>query len=176
MHWDSSYPTISSSVAPFSCSLQSFPASASFPVSRLFTSGGHSIGTSASILPMNIQGWFPLGLTGLISLQQSRGLSRISGRECKNIHVYYWIPWYLKLTQHCKSTIISIKIKNKLEERKLQQRLFPLANSSLLTQSKWMHPSDWLVTCVPGAGYSVLPVILEPEDSDSPAFLPETSY
>ena len=69
------HPTISSSVVPFSC-LQSFPASGSFPVSWLFTSSGHSIGASALVLPMNIQDWFPLGLTGLISLQ-SKGLSRV---------------------------------------------------------------------------------------------------
>ena len=55
--------TISSSAAPFSFCLQSFPASGSFPMSWLFTSGGQNIGTSASVLPMNIQGWFPLGLT-----------------------------------------------------------------------------------------------------------------
>ena len=70
------HPTISSSVAPFSSCLQSFPASGSFPVSQLFTSGGQSIGASASVLPMNIQDWFPLGLTGLISLQ-FKGLSRL---------------------------------------------------------------------------------------------------
>ena len=60
------HPIISSSVLPFSC-LQSFPASGSFPVSRLFTSDGHSTGASASasVLPMSIQGWFALGLTGL---------------------------------------------------------------------------------------------------------------
>jgi len=65
------HPTISSSVVPFSSCLQSFPASGSFPVSQFFASGGQSIGasTSASVLPMNIQDWFPLGLTGLISLQ-----------------------------------------------------------------------------------------------------------
>ena len=63
------HPTILSSVRFSSCP-QSFPASGSFPVSRPFTSGGQSIGASASasVLPMNIQGWFPLGLTGLISL------------------------------------------------------------------------------------------------------------
>ena len=60
------HPTISSSVVPFSSCLQCFPASGSFPVGQFFTSGGHSIGTSASVLPMNIQNWFPLGLTGLI--------------------------------------------------------------------------------------------------------------
>ena len=64
------HPTISSSVTPFSSCLQSFPASGSFPVSRLFTSGGQHIGASASasVLPMNIQGWFPLELIGCIFL------------------------------------------------------------------------------------------------------------
>ena len=58
------HPTISSSVIPFSSCLQFFPALGSFPISRLFISGGQSVGTSAlaSVLPMNIQGWFPLGL------------------------------------------------------------------------------------------------------------------
>ena len=65
------YPPISSSDTPFS-SLQSFPESGSL----LFTSGGQAIGASASVLPKNIQGWFPLGLTGWISLQ-SKGLSRV---------------------------------------------------------------------------------------------------
>ena len=69
------HPTISSSVVPSSC-LQSFPASGSFPLSQLFTLGGQSIGDSASVLPMNIQHCFPLGLTGVISLQ-SKGLSRV---------------------------------------------------------------------------------------------------
>ena len=64
------YPTISSSVVPFSSCLQSFPATGSFPMSQLFVSGGQSIGTSASasVLPTNIQDWFPLGCTGLIPL------------------------------------------------------------------------------------------------------------
>ena len=65
------HPIISSSVIPFSSRLQSFPASGSFPMSQFFASGGQSIGVSASasVLPMNIQDWFPLGLSGLISLQ-----------------------------------------------------------------------------------------------------------
>ena len=71
------HSTISSSVVPFPSScLQSFPASGSFPVSHFCTSGGQSIGVLASVLPMNIQDWFPLGLTGLISLQ-SKGLLRV---------------------------------------------------------------------------------------------------
>ena len=69
------HPTISSSVIPFSCH-QSFPASGSFQMSQLFASGGQSIEVSALVLPMNIQDWFPLGLTGSIFLQ-SKGLSRV---------------------------------------------------------------------------------------------------
>ena len=69
------HPTISSSVVPFSSHLQSFPASGSFPRSQFFASSGQRIGVSASVLPMNIQDWLPLVLTGLISLQ-SKGLSR----------------------------------------------------------------------------------------------------
>ena len=72
------HPTISSSVIPFSSCLQSFPASGSFPMSWLFTSSGQSIeaSASASVLPMNIQGWFPLGWTGLISVV-SKGFSSL---------------------------------------------------------------------------------------------------
>ena len=72
------HPTISSSVIPSSSYLHSFPASGSFLMSWLFTSGGQSIGASAStsVLPMSIQGWFPLRLTGLISLL-SKGLSGV---------------------------------------------------------------------------------------------------
>ena len=70
------HPTISSFVVPFSSRLQSFPASGSFPVSQFFASGGQSVGTSASasVLPMNIQDWFPLALNGLIL--QSKGFSK----------------------------------------------------------------------------------------------------
>ena len=75
-HW--CHPTISSSVIPFSSCPQSFPASGSFQVSQFFASGGQSIevSASASVLPMNIQDWSPLGWTGWISLQ-SKGLSRV---------------------------------------------------------------------------------------------------
>ena len=72
------HPTISSSVIPFSSCLQSFPASGSFLMSWLFASGGQSIRASAStsVLPMNVQDWFPLGWTSWISLQ-SKGLLRV---------------------------------------------------------------------------------------------------
>ena len=83
------YPTISSSVILFS-HLQSFPASRSFLMCQLFTLGGQSIGasTSASVFPMHIQGWFPLGLTGLISLQ-SKGLSRVFSKTTVQKHQFF---------------------------------------------------------------------------------------
>ena len=72
------HPAISSSVIPFSSCPQSFPALGSFLMSQFFASGGQSIGVSASalVIPVNTEGWFPLGLTGLISLL-SKGLSRV---------------------------------------------------------------------------------------------------
>ena len=84
------HPTISSSVVPFSFHLQSFPASASFPMSQFFTSGGQSTGVSpsASVLPMNIQDWFPLGWTGWISLQ-SKGLSRVFSNTTVQKHQFF---------------------------------------------------------------------------------------
>ena len=84
------HPTISSSVAPFSSCLQSFPASGSFPMSQFFTSGGQSIGVWApgSVLPMNIQDWFPLGWTGWISLQ-SKGLSRVFSITTVQKHQFF---------------------------------------------------------------------------------------
>ena len=84
------HPTISHSVVPFSSCLQSFPASGSFPMSQLFAWGGQSIGASAlaSVLSMNIQGWFPLGLTGLISLQ-SKGLARFFSNTTVQKHDFF---------------------------------------------------------------------------------------
>ena len=82
------HPTISYSVIPFSSRLQSFPASGSFPMSGFFASGGQNIGVSASILPMNIQDWFPLQLTGLISLQ-SKGLSRVFSNTTVQKHQFF---------------------------------------------------------------------------------------
>ena len=84
------HPTTSSSVIPFSFCLQFFLASGSFPVSRLFSSGGQKTGVSASasVLPMNIQDWFPLGLTGLISLL-SKGLSRVFSNTTVQQHQFF---------------------------------------------------------------------------------------
>ena len=81
--------TISSSVVPFSCT-QSFPASKSFQMSQLFTSGGQSIGVSAStsVLPVNTQDWSPVGWTGWISLQ-SKGLSRVFSNTTVQKHQFF---------------------------------------------------------------------------------------
>ena len=83
------HPTISFSVIPFFSSLQSFPASGSFPMSQFFESGGQSIGVSASsVLPMSIQDWSPLGWTGWISLQ-SEGLSRVFSYTTVQKHQFF---------------------------------------------------------------------------------------
>ena len=94
------HPTISPSLAPFSSCPQFFPASGSFSVNLLFSSGNQSIGVSVSVFPMNIQGWFPLGLTGSISLlskESSRVFSSttiwkqffsIQPSSCSNSHIH----------------------------------------------------------------------------------------
>ena len=84
------HPTTSSSVVPFSSCLQFFPASGSFPMSQFFASDGQNTGVSAlaSVLPMNIQDWFPLGWTGWISLQ-SKGLSRVLSNTTIQKHQFF---------------------------------------------------------------------------------------
>ena len=84
------YPTISSSVVPFSSCAQSFPASGSFQMSQLFESGGQSIGVSASasVLLMNTQDWSPLGWAGWTSLQ-SKGLSRVFSNTTVQKHQFF---------------------------------------------------------------------------------------
>ena len=84
------HSVILSSVIPFSSCCQSFPASRSFPVSQFFTSGGQStrVSTSASVLPKNIQDWFPLGWTGWISLQ-SKGFSRVFSNTTVEKHQFF---------------------------------------------------------------------------------------
>ena len=84
-------PTISSSVTPWSSCLQSFLASGSFPMSLFFTSGGQSIGVSASVLLRSIQDWFALELTGLISLQ-SKGPSRVISNTTVQKHQFFNFP------------------------------------------------------------------------------------
>ena len=95
------HPTISPSIVRFSSYLQSFPAAGSFPMSQLFASSSQSIGASASelVLPMNIQDRFPLGLTGLISLQ-SKGLSRIFSNTTIQKHQFFGAQLSLQSNSH----------------------------------------------------------------------------
>ena len=97
------HPTISSSIVPFSSCLQSFPASGSFQISQFFSSGGQSIGASASasVLSMNFQDWFPLGSTGLIL--QSTGLSRTFSNTTVQRHEFF-------SAQHSVSLIMSREV------------------------------------------------------------------
>ena len=94
-------PTNSSSVILFSSYLQSLPASGSFQMSQLFASGGWSIrvSASASVLPMNIQDWFPLGWTGSISLQ-SKGLSRVFSNTTVQKHLFFSVQLSLWSNSH----------------------------------------------------------------------------
>ena len=101
------HPTISSSVAPFSSCL---PASGSFPMSQFFASGGQSIwaSSSASVLPVNIQDWFPLGLTGLISLQ-SKDLSRVFSNTAVQKHQFFGTQPSLWSDSHIHTWLLFIR-------------------------------------------------------------------
>jgi len=110
--WSNSCPlsqwchsTISSSVIPCSSCLQSFPASGSFPMSWLFASGGQNIGASASVLPMNIQGWFPLGLTGLLSLQSKGTLKSIFQHHGPIASILWCSTFFIVQLSHSYMTI-----------------------------------------------------------------------
>ena len=95
------HPTISSSVVPFSSCLQSCPASGSFQMSQFFTSSGQSTGVSASasVLPMNIQDWFPLGWTGWISLQ-SKGPSRVFSNTTSKASILQCSAFFIVQVSH----------------------------------------------------------------------------
>ena len=91
------HPAISSSVVPFPSCLQSFPATGSFLMSQLIASGGQGFGVSASasVLPMNIQDWFPLGWTDCISLH-SKGFSRVFSNSTIQKHQFFWAQLSIK--------------------------------------------------------------------------------
>ena len=101
------HPIISSSVIPFSSCLQSFTASGSFRMSQFFASGGQSIGisASASVLPMNIQDWFPLGWTSWISLQ-SKGLSRVFSNTTIQKHQFFGFQFSLQSNFHIQKWLL----------------------------------------------------------------------
>ena len=110
VHWVSDAIQPSCHIIPFSC-LQSFPASGSFLMSQCFKSGGQSSGASASVLPMNIQDWFPLRLTGSISVQ-SKGLSKVSSNtrapkpQFFNIQPSLWSNSHINTTGKAKALAI----------------------------------------------------------------------
>ena len=163
------HPTISSSSAPFSFCPQSFPASGSFPVSQLITLGGQSIGASASVLPVNIQDWFPLGSTGLILLMihpllwlhyyesyyesYSRVRIRIVFSDCMLYDLYHltlsiprqnhiiFFSWFLRFP----STALQ-----KWRERRDQMRIGKIHQFSAYQSTMRCVPEmrDW--TCLPG--------------------------
>ena len=148
VHWLGDPPTISSSVAHFSSCLQSFPASESFPMSQFFVSGGQSIGASASVLPMNIQGWFPLGLTGLISLP-SKGFSRVFSNTAVQKHQFFgaqlslWsnshiCMWLLKnhsfdYTDFCRNDNVML----------LSPKREGNSDTCYSTDEPWGHDAEW---------------------------------
>ena len=98
------HPTISSSVIPFSSHLQSFPAWGSFQMSQFFASGGQSIGVSASVLPMNIQDWFPLGWTVWISLQ-FKEFSRVFSNHNSKTSILWGSVFFIVQLSHPYMTI-----------------------------------------------------------------------
>ena len=104
------HPAVSSSVVPFSSCLQSFPASGSFQMSQFFTSSGQSVGASASasVLPMNIQDWFSLGLTGWISFL-SKELSRILSSTAIQRHQFFGTHPYLWSNTHNRTLLLGNK-------------------------------------------------------------------
>ena len=93
------HPIVSSSVIPFSSCPQFFSAAESFQMSQLFASSGQSVGASASILPMNIKNWFPLGWTGWISLQ-SKGLTRVFPNTTVQKHQFFSAQPFLLSISH----------------------------------------------------------------------------
>ena len=120
------YPIILLSVIPFSSCLQSFPASRSFPMRQFFTSGGQSIGASALVLPMNIQGWFPLGLTDLILL--FKGLSRVFSNITVQKHQFFGAQppsvWMVQLSQGYMTTGKTIALTRQTFVGKVTSLLF----------------------------------------------------
>ena len=126
------YLTISSSATLFSFCLQSFPESGSFPMSQFFTSGGQSTGASASVLPMYIQGWFPLGLTGLISLL-SKGLSRVFSSTTIQKHQFSGAQPSLWSTFHIRTWLQVIALTIWTFVSKMMSLLFHMISRFVIT-------------------------------------------
>ena len=128
------HPTISSSVVLFSSCLQSFPASGSFQMSQLFTSGGQRTGVSASasVLPMNTQDWFPLGWTGWISLQ-SKGLSRVFSNTTVQKHLQHSAFCIVQLSHPFVITGKTIALTRRTFAGKVTSLLFNMMSRLVIT-------------------------------------------
>ena len=135
------HPTISSCVIPFSSCLWSFPASGSSPMSQLFTSGGQSFGASAlaSVLPVNIQGWFPLELTGLISLL-SKGISRV-GAAYGNLDMY----------EQCHPTTAEAWVGPKDNTQHVARAVLTVSSALKQTRSRSPAPLPVPAACLPSS-------------------------
>ena len=141
------HATISSSVVPFSSHLQSFPASGSFPMSQFFTSGDQSIGVSAStsVLPVNIQDWFPLGWTGWISLK-SKGLSRVFSNTTFQKHQLFGAQLSLQFNSHIHTWLLEKPLTRQNFAGKVMSLLFNMLSRlviAFLPRSKYLLIS-WL--------------------------------
>ena len=152
-------PTISSSVVPFSSCPQSFPASGSFQMSQLFTSGGQSIGVSAlaSVLPMNIQNWFPLGWTYWISLQSKGALKSLLQHHSSKASILRHSAFFIvQLSHPYMTTRKTIALTRQTFVDKVMSLLFNMLSTLVITflpSSKHLSIS-WLK--------STSAVILEP--------------
>ena len=146
------HPTISFSFAPFSSCLQSLPASWSFPMSQLFTLDGQSTGasTSASALPMSIQDWLPLGLTGLISLQ-SKGLSRVFSGTTIQRHQFFCTQPSNNMNPHEPISLRTLSVQLHFPVYPYSPALLPLDTdflsffhlTTLPDQRLNLHPQQW---------------------------------
>ena len=129
------HPAISFSVVPFSSCPQSLPASGSFPMSQIFTWGGQSIGVSAlaSVLPMNTQGWFPLGWTGWISLQ-SKGLSRAFSNHSSKASIFQCSAFFtVQLSHPYMTTGKTIALTRRTFVGKVMNLLFNMLSRLVIT-------------------------------------------
>ena len=127
------HPTISSSVIPFSSCLQSFPASGTFQMSQFFVSGGQSAGDSspAAVLPMNTQDWFPLGLTGLISLQ-SKGSSRVFSNITVQKHQFFSVQLSFWSNSHISTWLQTIALTRQTIVGKVMSLLFNMLSKLVI--------------------------------------------
>ena len=138
------HPTISSSIAPFSSCLLSFSAPGSFLTSRLFASGGQSIGASPSapVLPMNIQDWFPLGLTGLIS-SLSKGFSRVFSSITVWKNQFFSAQPSLSIFTPKLSLVLRAQWKTKSTRKETSWRENPASLFHFVKQG-WWEPSNFV--------------------------------